>query len=1534
MSESKRRNLCADEQYALEHGHLRLLTTQAQIAQRQDCMTMETANRPAAMGLRLGMAALLALALSGVCRAQPAVALPNGVKAVWDLSKAHKETTPAREKICINGLWLWQPAKGAPNTVPASGWGYFKVPGNWPGHDDYDQKDCQAVFANPAWEDVKLGGVTEAWYQRTINIPADWAGRRIVLSANCLNSYAVVYLDGKKAGTLRYPGGELNVTAHCRPGATQTLSMLVIAVPLHAVMYSNENTFGNAKVQGRVARPGLCGDVWLVGMPNGPRISDFMVDTSVRKWQITFDAGLDALAAATTYRLEASISDHGKPVTEFDSKPFTGADLKDGRYSFTNGWHPAKLWDTITPQNQYDVQLSLSNAGGKPLDVEVPQRFGFREFWIQGHDFYLNGTRIYLFALPFDNELLGAAWSTYDAAKETMLRMKSTGVNLVYSHNYGCAPGEHLSYSEILRAADDTGMLFSLALPHFNAYNWKAPDADQTNGYARTAAYYIRRVAGNHPSVVAYAMSHNSCGYFGGKDPDMLGGMVDARAKAERSPGWKNSNAAHALRTQAIVQRLDPTRVIYHHGCDDLGAMSAINFYVNFTPIQELDDWFGPWSKKGKIPVFLAECGSPLSWDFTMFRGWYHGGREFGGGAVPWELCSAQWIAQFGGDEAMRITNEEKTDLQWESRRFRTSSGWNHWNYPVQLEDIEAIQPIIARYITQNFRAFRTWGLSAFNWWEYNSAWDLRPGVSTRRVDLPVDWGHLQRPGFSPDYIQGRMMTMPTDFKQSDWTPNAAGRAILRNNMPLLACIGGKTGDFTEKGHNFLPGQAVRKQLIIINNSRRTEICDCSWSLALPTPLSGSKQVTIETGNQARIPLTFTLPDSVKPGPYKLDATFKFSTRQGDGGQAGQTQSDSFTIDVMAAPAAPHVTAKVALFDPKGETGKLLDAMKVAYQKVDAEADLSGYGILVVGKGALTVDGPAPDIMGVRNGLRVVVFEQTSDALEKRLGFRTEEYGLRRVFKRVPDSPLLAGLAAANLHDWRGSATLLPPRITFRYHNHYSGEGQVTWCGVLLSHGFRVGCQGNLASVLIEKPACGNFMPILDGGFSLQFSPLMVYREGKGMVLFCQMDVTGRTENDPAAETLAGNIFRYVSNWKATPTDRKAIYVGDPAGEMHLKHCGIVPAAYQAGKLSPADVLVVGSGGGKTLAAGAKAVRAFIQGGGRVLALGLDEEEAKALLPAVETKNEEHISTFFKPFSRHSLLAGIGPADVFDAGAEHPPLVTGGAGVIGGGILAKAHDANVLFFQLPPYAVTSAEGAAQTFTVESAGSPPGLKHNATFTLGTCSTSAGLMGELTTTPLSRPDWLPRAKWEAEAGKTYTIAGLVEGVSGPVKVDFGVQDASAGWSWMREIATSVPAGKWTELHATFQCKESSSGWLVRLNCRQESAVFRVALLRLNEGDYVPWHFGAALPANLVTNGRFQAGTRRYYFQYGEQLNLRRTYRRSSFVMTHLLANLGVACPTPLLSRFASPATHKTEDRWAGGLYVDQVEAWDDPYKSFNW
>ncbi|MGB2808838.1 MAG: hypothetical protein WBC22_13925, partial [Sedimentisphaerales bacterium] len=108
------------------------------------------------------VAFIIAACLSGVCRGGAAAPLPKGVSAVWGVEKAYRESTPTRERICINGLWCWQPVDEDTNTVPADRWGYFKVPGSWPGITDYMQKDSQTLHAHPSWKDRNLRNITAA----------------------------------------------------------------------------------------------------------------------------------------------------------------------------------------------------------------------------------------------------------------------------------------------------------------------------------------------------------------------------------------------------------------------------------------------------------------------------------------------------------------------------------------------------------------------------------------------------------------------------------------------------------------------------------------------------------------------------------------------------------------------------------------------------------------------------------------------------------------------------------------------------------------------------------------------------------------------------------------------------------------------------------------------------------------------------------------------------------------------------------------------------------------------------------------------------------------------------------------------------------------------------------------------------------------------------------------------------------------------------------------------------------------------------
>jgi hypothetical protein len=235
---------------------------------------------------------------------------------------------------------------------------------------------------------------------------------------------------------------------------------------------------------------------------------------------------------------------------------------------------------------------------------------------------------------------------------------------------------------------------------------------------------------------------------------------------------------------------------------------------------------------------------------------------------------------------------------------------------------------------------------------------------------------------------------------------------------------------------------------------------------------------------------------------------------------------------------------------------------------------------------------------------------------------------------------------------------------------------------------WRCGCQGNVASVLIEKPGCGDFLPIVDGGYGLQYAALMEYSEGKGMILFCQMDVSGRTEEDPAAQRLLQNIIRATTAWKPVP-QRDVIYVGEQAGHDFLMASGFAPQHVPDGEIPSDAVVIAGPGCGRDLAGRNHQLANWISKG-HALAIGLDEGDTASIGSfGISMKAGEHIAAHFDPPASRSWLAGASPADVHNRDPRTIPLVTGGASVIGDGVLAKAEKHNIVFSQLAPWRFSS-----------------------------------------------------------------------------------------------------------------------------------------------------------------------------------------------------------------------------------------------------
>ena len=74
-----------------------------------------------------------------------------------------------------------------------------------------------------------VGGTNRLWYRRTFEVPAAWAGKRVLLHFGAVDWEAVVTLNGKELGTHRggYDAFSFDVTDALKPGAPQELVLAV-----------------------------------------------------------------------------------------------------------------------------------------------------------------------------------------------------------------------------------------------------------------------------------------------------------------------------------------------------------------------------------------------------------------------------------------------------------------------------------------------------------------------------------------------------------------------------------------------------------------------------------------------------------------------------------------------------------------------------------------------------------------------------------------------------------------------------------------------------------------------------------------------------------------------------------------------------------------------------------------------------------------------------------------------------------------------------------------------------------------------------------------------------------------------------------------------------------------------------------------------------------------------------------------------------------------------------------------------------------
>ena len=334
----------------------------------------------------------------------------------------------------------------------------------------------------PFWLQPETHFTGYAWYQRTIEIPREWADKRAVLLLERPHWKTTVWLDEREIGS----NDSLSV-AHeydLGVGLAAGLHRLTIRVDntldpdigdnSHSV---SDHTQGNWN--GIVGRMQLfaTATAWIDDVQVYPHAADRRV---LVRGQI---GRIDVTPLPATVR-----------VTIDDLPAVEVAVATDGKFATTVALPAdAPLWDEFTPA-LHVATCSLDNGEAKRAS------FGFREFRADGNRLTINGRPTFLrgtldcAAYP----RTGHPPMDVPAWKQVLGTIQAYGLNHVRYHSW-CPP------EAAFAAADELGVYLQVEVASWPNWSTTLGDGKPVDAWLERETNRILRAYGNHPSFVMLA---------------------------------------------------------------------------------------------------------------------------------------------------------------------------------------------------------------------------------------------------------------------------------------------------------------------------------------------------------------------------------------------------------------------------------------------------------------------------------------------------------------------------------------------------------------------------------------------------------------------------------------------------------------------------------------------------------------------------------------------------------------------------------------------------------------------------------------------------------------------------------------------------------------------------------------------------------------------------------------------------------------------------------------------------------------------
>jgi beta-galactosidase len=436
--------------------------------------------------------------------------------------------------VPLDGEWRFQ-LLPSPEAPLADRWTRISVPSCWT-MQDFD--DIHGVADLPWYTNVQMpwpgppplppAANPAGVYEREVTVPADWAGRRVVLHVGAAESVLLVQVNGTDVGIGKdsHLASEFDITSVVRAGAPAAIRLTVVKWSDASFLEDQDQWW-----HGGITRPVFLyatdplylADVQVAaGLANGAGV--LRADIQVRAaggalpdgWHVSGQlCGTGELGPDKSYAEELAANER---VSDW---------LGLARISaIVPGVRP---WSAETPV-LHDLLIRLHRADGNVAD-EACFRIGFRSVEVVGQDLLVNGARVLIRGVNrHDFHPLTGRTVSYADMRADLMTMKRFGFNAIRTSHYPNDP-------RLLDLADELGF-YVVDEADIESHD----HAHELASDPRYLAAFLDRVSRmvlrdkNHPSVIMWSLGNES----------------DYGANHDAAAGW--------------TRHADPTRPLHYEG--------------------------------------------------------------------------------------------------------------------------------------------------------------------------------------------------------------------------------------------------------------------------------------------------------------------------------------------------------------------------------------------------------------------------------------------------------------------------------------------------------------------------------------------------------------------------------------------------------------------------------------------------------------------------------------------------------------------------------------------------------------------------------------------------------------------------------------------------------------------------------------------------------------------------------------------------------------------------------------------------------